>query len=618
MSGIFGLVNLDGAPVDPAHVEAMRGAMAHWGPDGSSTLVEGAAGFGQCLLYNTPEALHERLPRRVGPGWLFTAEARIDNRDELCDFFHIPSAERLTTPDSELMWLAYEKWGEESPNHLLGDWSFAVWRPEERRLFLARDHHGKTALYFAQNAGRLAFASDRRALLALAWVSRTLDELHFAQVMVQWPAFHRDATHFRDVKRLLPAHTLRARSGGVHTSRYWRLEDVPDVHLSSDAEYVDAFLDVFDRAVSCRLRSYRPVASFLSGGLDSGSVAATAARQLAAQGRRLTAFTSVPLCVDESPAGPAKFANEWPLAAATAAMAGTIDHVMVSAANLSPLEGVRRMQATHGEVLRGASNYYWIAAIYDEARRLGIGTLLDGQIGNGTISWAGAPGRHNPLTRALPARVTQQLMYWRNHHAVRHLDEPWRVLSAIRTGFARELSLAALMAAAGFTPSLGPTLEGEHAARMWVIRPGASILGSLSAELAAMAAVETRDPTADVRVMAFALGVPSAQWTGPPRRGLLRRAMVGRLPDVVRLNMRRGLQSADVMSRLCQESAAIDAATRRCEVSSRVRHYLDVPRLRASATWLDLPATPWLTNRVRSVLLTGLAGAHFLDNVLDT
>lgn len=617
MSGIFGLVNLDGAPVERADIEAMRGAMAHWGPDGASTFVDGAAGFGQCLLHNTPEALHERLPRRVGPGWLFTAEARIDNRDELCDFFRIPWVERPTTPDSELMWLAYEKWGEESPNHLLGDWSFAVWRPEERRLFLARDHHGKTALYFAQHTGRLAFASDRRALLALAWVSRTLDELHFAQVLVQWPAFHREATHFRDVKRLLPAHTLRAGSGGAQTSRYWRLEDVPDVHLSSDAEYVDAFREVFERAVSCRLRSYRPVASFLSGGLDSGSVAVTAAKLLAAQGQRLTAFTSVPLSVDESLAGPAQFANEWPMAAATAAMAGTIDHVMVSSANLSPLEGIRRMQATHSEVLRGVSNYYWIAAIYDEARRLGIGTLLDGQIGNGTISWAGAPGRSHRLIRALPARITQRLMYWRTHHAVRHLDEPWRVLSAIRAGFAHELSLAALMAAAGFTPSSGPKLDGEHAARMWVIRPGASILGSLSAELAATAAVETRDPTADVRVMAFALGVPSAQWTGPPRRALLRRAMAGRLPDEVRLNMRRGLQSADVMFRLRRESAAIDGAIRRCEGSHRITHYLDVPRLKASATWLDAPANPWLTNRVRSVLLTGLAGAHFLDNILD-
>ena len=85
MSGIFGIIYRDDKPVTLAKILSMHDAMAYWGPDGNKVWREGCAGLGQCLLYNTPEAQYEHLPR-----WLperkiaFTAEARIDNRDVLC------------------------------------------------------------------------------------------------------------------------------------------------------------------------------------------------------------------------------------------------------------------------------------------------------------------------------------------------------------------------------------------------------------------------------------------------------------------------------------------------------------------------------------------------------
>ncbi len=163
MSGIFGLIHDAGEAAGLARLQKMQSAMAHWGPDGGGLWRDDHCGLGQCLLYNTPEALHERLPRWVPEARLaITAEARIDNRDELCDYFAIPPAERPTTPDSDLILRAYLKWGEASPEHLLGDWSFAVWHPDERKLFLARDHHGNTSLVYWQQGEQFAFASDPR------------------------------------------------------------------------------------------------------------------------------------------------------------------------------------------------------------------------------------------------------------------------------------------------------------------------------------------------------------------------------------------------------------------------------------------------------------------------
>ena len=142
--------------------------MLHWGQDGGCLWHDDACGLGQRLLFNTPEALHERLPRWVEDARLaITAEARLDNRAELCDLFAIPEAERLTTPDSDLIVRAFLKWGEACPDHLLGDWSFAIWQPDARKLFLARDHHGNTSLCYWQQGERFAFASDPVALYAI-------------------------------------------------------------------------------------------------------------------------------------------------------------------------------------------------------------------------------------------------------------------------------------------------------------------------------------------------------------------------------------------------------------------------------------------------------------------
>ena len=189
----------------------MQAAMSHWEPDGVRRWSHGPAGLGQCLLFNTPEAVHERLPHATPDGRLaFTAEARIDNRDELCDLFRIPPVERATTPDGALILQAYERWGHESPDHLLGDWSFAVWHPQERTLFLARDHHGNTAVYYFQDSWRFAFASDRRALLALSDVPSRLNELHLAQFLIGWPAslLPGPGTLYESLHRLPPAHAM--------------------------------------------------------------------------------------------------------------------------------------------------------------------------------------------------------------------------------------------------------------------------------------------------------------------------------------------------------------------------------------------------------------------------
>ncbi|MBI1296392.1 hypothetical protein GC175_15675 [bacterium] len=235
MSAIFGLLRLQ--PLQ--NLQTMAAILSHWGPDGGDIWHDSQCGLGQALFFNTPEARHERLPRWIDDARLaITAEARIDNRAELCDLFAIPHAERPTTPDSELILRAYLKWGEACPDHLLGDWSFAIWHPDQRKLFLARDHHGNTSLTYWQQGEHFAFASDPAALHAID-APRRLNELDLAQVLISWWAYHGPQTIDMDIQRLPPTHAMTVTAHGTRIWRYWRLEDTPELRLPNRNAYVD-------------------------------------------------------------------------------------------------------------------------------------------------------------------------------------------------------------------------------------------------------------------------------------------------------------------------------------------------------------------------------------------
>jgi len=620
MSGIFGIFNTDGAPLEPATLETMRAAMAHWGPDGSGLWHDGPCGLGQLLLYNTPEALYERLPCEVDGGRLaFTAEARMDNRDELCDRFVIPHSQRPQTPDSALILRAYDTWGEACPDHLIGDWSFAIWNPAERRLFIARDHHGNTALYYYRDAHRFAFASSRDALLALG-VPRRLNELFLAQGLISWTAYHGPTTIDLDISCLPPAHAMSVTTERLDTQRYWFLEQTAELRLPTPDDYVEGFREVYAEAVRCRLRSYRPVGVTLSGGLDSGSVAALAARELRQQGKTLPAFTSVPICDVSDTVGPNRFGDETPFAQATARHAGNIVLHPITAEHTSPVAGTRRALEVLGTPSHAPSNAFWIQEILETAQQQGLGTLLTGQGGNATISWTGAPEFQSPwalirergwkgvVKRAAPSPLLRAYRQWRAG------QQSWRN-TAIAPDFARRLGLARRRAeAAGHDITLPDSWRSPQDKRFAIIKPGRSLVGGLWAANGASYGLEVRDPTVDKRVLAYTLAVPDPVFSGSNGldRWLIREAMAGLLPDEVRLNRRRGWQAADLGERLLRTAPEMDEALAGLAACRRVTRCLDVERMRAAWTNLQAEVNIETTHRAVTILLRGLMAGMFL------
>ena len=103
MSGIVGIYNLDGRPVEQTDIQRMVDSIAHRGPDGSGVWTDGSVGFGHRMLWTTPESLHEKLPLTNKAGDLtITADARIDNRDELIPTLNFNGRPRETIPTVKL------------------------------------------------------------------------------------------------------------------------------------------------------------------------------------------------------------------------------------------------------------------------------------------------------------------------------------------------------------------------------------------------------------------------------------------------------------------------------------------------------------------------------------
>ncbi|MEZ4590937.1 MAG: asparagine synthase-related protein [Chloroflexota bacterium] len=617
MSGICGLFQRDGSPVDPADLQKMMNGMAHWGPDGRSQIISGSVGLGQLLLHNTPQAHQEQLPRQTASGLLLTAEARLDNRPDLYRQLNIPNTEQETITDSQLIELAYEKWGEACPDQLIGDWSFAVWHPQTQRLFLARDQYGNTSVYYYQDAARFAFASSREALLALG-VPRRLNELYLAQVLISWSAYHGETSIDLDIMRLPPAHTITVTREKTAVHQYWRLEDTAELRLPNFEAYVEGFLEVFEAAVVARLRSSKPVGVTLSGGLDSGSVTALAARALHQQGKRLPAFTSVPIYDVANTVGKMRFGDETKFAQETASFHPNIDHYLLDSATISPIEGVRRILAIRNEPGHAGANFYWIADMLQTAQEQGVGTLLTGQGGNATISWTGAPDLISPLARfkyqGWKAGIKQflPLFILRALHHRRLLANNW-VNSAIQPEFARRLNLAEKMSAAvGTDISLPETYRHPRDMRYDIIKPGHSIMGTIWAEIGAGFGMEVRDPTIDKRVLSYTIAVPDAFFVaadGADRR-LIRTAMRGLLPDEVRLNPKRGRQAADLGQRLANSGDEVERVL--AEVSkSGATSYVDLGKLQGAWQAIQTETSLQSTTKGGTILLRGLNSAMF-------
>jgi asparagine synthase (glutamine-hydrolysing) len=570
MSGIVGIINLDGAPVEPELLKRMTDFMAFRGPDAQEIWVDGNVGFGHTMLRTTWEAETEKQPLTLdGKVWL-TADARIDGRTELIAELEAKLRRRLwmrgsgngsgperLPNDAELILLAYEAWSQDCVKHLIGDFAFAICDARERQLFCARDHFGVKPFYYASVGNAFIFSNTLNCVRQHPAVSDELNDLAIADFLLfdgnQDPA----TTTFSDIARLPPAHYLTRSASGLRLQRYWILPLDHQIQYRRKSDQIAHFRELLRTAVADRMRTNH-IGITMSGGLDSTAVAATASELLkdTFKPSDLTAYSTVwdNLIPDQ----------ERYYSGVAGKRLGIPIHYL-AADNYRLFEGWERPELRRPEPV----NEPHLAIFTDQSRCLSdqCRVSLTGWDGDAILNESPKPYFRFLLRRF---RLTRLLFEISRYMVSQRRVVPLTLSEQVKRLFRTNLSLQKptyptwlnqafekRLALPDRWKQINDSLSSKHPIRPYAHRVLSSLPNWLSLfegydSGVSLLPIEYRHPLIDLRIIDCSLSLPPAPWC--VKKELLRASMEGLLPNEVRLRPKTplaGLPYLELLGQAC-------------------------------------------------------------------
>jgi asparagine synthase (glutamine-hydrolysing) len=638
VSAIAGIVNFNGGVVDVSDLERVSSALYPYGPDRVDVTVAGPVGLVNMLMRMTPEDRFDHQPWCGASGAIITADLRLDNRDEVLTQIGMTEEEGKELSDSRVLLAAWEMLGDKIWSALRGPFAVAIWEPRTSSLTLARDHLGLNVVMWHKSERFFAFATMPKGLFAFSGVPRQLNEEKFADFLV---LNHADlgTTIYRTVYRLLPAHTLTvAVDGSIRQNRYWSYADIAPIRFSSGEDYAKGLRDRLKLAVRRQMRSVHGIGCFLSGGLDSTSIAVLAAQELGNKGERLSAFTQVPRKGFNGLVPNGRYADESPLVDELSKSNDNIDLTYVYNDDCDDFINLERMFAALDGPVRNPMNLGWMFTILELARNQGRRVMLTARHGNFAVSWDGWSQVADHLRRGrLIKAVNQWSLFYRTTSLSRweafrevmlkpllanklptriarlfkqNSSAPWHRDSPINPSFANVIGIGTRAAAFGHDFLYRWHLDDRKAAMAL-----GDFEGDWAQAIKGETGVEIRDPTTDVDVITYCLAIPPEQFLLEGiDRSLIRRAMWGLLPDAVLTNRLRGVQSADWYEKLTDRRTLLAEEFVALSASPLVRRFIDIDRLTHLLN--NWPTGDWhmpeTVQRYRFVLARGIASSRFL------
>jgi asparagine synthase (glutamine-hydrolysing) len=505
--------------------------------------------------------------------------------------------------DTEVLLVAFRRWGESALPRLNGMWAFAIWDSHERSLFASRDRFGKKPFYYVVRPREFLFASEIKALLLDPQLVTRPSASAVADFCAERVSNHGSGTFFEDVRQLPAGSVLRWRDGVLSVSRYWSLT------ITEQGDYVEPDVDhiheLLRSAVALRLRADTPVGALLSGGLDS-SVATSFASEMQAAGNPLHIFSTVHDPPYEEADGIAAVRAKHPDLAAHFEMPtadGFWDDLSETLWHQEQPFGDASMVA-HFRLMR-------------LARQAGVPVLLSGQ--GADEVFAGYPGYLWIYlgSRLRMGQLSEFVSYWR--HLARYQEVPLRnvLLNVLPVPVAR---MAKRMAGRGTLGWLAP----EYRPLSDSIFHGNSARGADPLDQALLQSltvrtlpgflhyedrnsmafgVETRLPFLDYRLVEYLFRIqPGSKLSGGVTKSLLRDAAKGAIPDSIRLRTRKMGYPAPLLQWLrAKPEKLLDAAdaAHLCPLlnptvwAGAVRHFLKGDDRQLDTVWRGYILSQW-------------------------
>ncbi|MGG2937780.1 asparagine synthase-related protein [Bacillus pacificus] len=599
MGAIAGIVHYNNEPILIENGMKMMDDLKKYPADDSQIWYKENVFLGCHTQWITPESVGEQLPfydyeRKLA----ITSDAIIDNRNELFQKLQIDYEVRKRITDSELILLAYQKWGRHTPKYLIGDFAFMIWDDRRQTLFGARDFSGSRTLYFHQEQNHFAFCTIIHPLFQLPYVEKKLHKQWIAEFLAipfNFESVDPSLTVYTNIEQIPPAHTIFVKEGQVECSRYYTPVVEENLNFKSNEEYEYAFLEVYREAIKNRLRTHHQVGAHLSGGLDSGSVVSFAARDLRKEGKVLQTLSYVPVkgFVDWTHKG--RLADESNFIQSTVRHVGNINDRYYEFSEKNPFSEINEWLEILEMPYKFFENTFWLKGMYEEAHLQGIGVILSGQRGNWTVSWGPMLEYQVMLLKRL-----KLICFFRELHLYsKNIGvKKSRVFEVVKRKAFPFLNKAEDCLPIIINPEFAKNMHvfeklkensvditGSSTVTAYDMKKQQfeqlyywSINGTYETKLSLRYSLWNRDPTNDLRVIQFCLGVPEEQYVqNGLDRALIRRATKGFLPEDVRLNQRvRGIQGADGVYRMASSWRTFINELQQLSQDPIMKEYLNV------------------------------------------
>ncbi len=377
MSAIFGIINKKGEAVSEEMIDKMQSSLLHRAVDGKAIFKEGNIMFGHHKLIVHRRQAQEQQPLQIDD-YIITCDARIDNIEELFIQLELKkTAENFTDPFIILQ--AYKKWGDDCANHLEGEFCFVICKRSDK-IFAAADHIGFKTFYYYENQEIWAFASEIKALQAIKDVPFELNEEIFFN---PWLTTKILITYDKNIHFLQASHFLQIANNSIKIRRYWLAQKTKKYKFKDRKDWYACVVKLVTDKIKYQIDSDYPIGILLSGGLDSSFVAAVACNLLKLQNRKLHAFCAV---LPEHYAGPEKDERFYIEKLRDRFDNLEIHYVTVpdSIGPYSNLEEIFNRRESPIPIL-----HYVDTALYNEAKKLKVRTLISGIGGDEAISEKG-------------------------------------------------------------------------------------------------------------------------------------------------------------------------------------------------------------------------------------
>jgi len=528
MCGITGWIDWE-ADLTRCHptLEAMTETLAPRGPDACGYWLSPRAALGhRRLVVVDPEGGAQPMERRVGDRThTMVYNGELYNTPELRAELQTLGHKFQGHSDTEVLLAAYVEWGPDCVGRLNGIFAFGIWDALEQTLFMARDRMGVKPLFYAHRGSALLFGSELKALLANPLVRPEVGLEGLAEILYLGPSRTPGHGVFRGVSELRPGHSLIHSRGGTRTQRYWRLRS--ERHSDDLPTTAERVRQLVADSIHRQLVSDVPIATLLSGGLDSSVITAVASDVFRREGRGTLHTWSIDYVDNERYFQTSAFQPnaDAPWARRVSDYLGTQHHVIT----VDTPELVGALQAAvMARDLPGMADVDASLFLFCREIKREVTVVLSGECADEVFG--GYPWFHNE------SALTGGSFPW-----IRMVQERSRLLSPA-LGLARQLPPADYIAQRyRQTLSEMPLLEGEdplaqrrremfYLNMTWFM---ATLLDRKD-RMSMASGLEARVPFCDHRLVEYVWNIPwSMKTCGDREKGILRRAMQGLLPDDV-------------------------------------------------------------------------------------